>query len=852
MFAVEVSLQRVWAFFIYAEFIMNKKKTLGTMLSLAVTVAVMFAFGSAVSADEVTEVTSGSCGDNVSYTLNSEGLLEITGTGAMTDYSYSGQTPWYEYHDSIKAVTISDGITHIGAHSFNYYTTLENATIPSSVTSVGQYAFYYCVNLETGVLSDNITEVGDFAFYYCEKLAIPNFPHNIEKIGMASFQKCLDLKDLTIPDSVKTIGDRAFSGCANLETVTFPTGSNLQFSTLPSGCFNGCQSLNNVVIPSGITGIGSYVFLGCKNLTDISIPDSVTSIGGGAFDGCTKLTSITIPDSVNSIGESAFSSTGLTSIVIPNGITTIGSYCFNGCYSLQTIDIPSTVDTIGNNAFEDCTSLKTVVIPNGVTTIQTCTFAGCEALESVNIPNTVTKIEQAAFSGCNALTKIEIPDSVLEISPVTFRDTAITSLTVPGSIYEVPSYAFSENPNLQSVVFCEGIQKINGNALADCDGLKTVVIPSTVYYVGEEALGFGESIKDIYLYADPDGIILNLDSTYFSPDAKIHVPSRYLNNYKEYHEAISALFVGDADGEINIGGGTHLCGHSITLDGTIGVNFYMTLSNEVLDNSETAYMQFTVNEKTQIVSVKDAKRSGDYYIFRCDIVAKEMTDKITAQMYLADGNGLGEDYTYTVRDYAVYILNHSSNYSNATVTLVKSMLNYGAAAQIYFNYNVEDLANSVVNDSNKPSMVMGEYKPISMDTITYRGYDFDHFVFTAGEVTLAKVSLSLKSTLTLKLYFSNVPEGTVFTYQGKEMTTTKSGSYKVVTIEGINPYDINEWVEIGVSYADGSGTIIYNPLRYLKGIMNSPEDDQVTWELKQVVAALVRFQSDISNYVNPQ
>ena len=831
---------------------MNKKKTLGAMLSLAVTVAVLFVFGSAVSADEITEVTSGSCGDNVTYTLNSEGLLEITGTGAMTDYGSSNQVPWYEYRDSITSATISDGITNVGAYAFSNIGTLETVSVPSSVTQIGKYAFYYCTNLTTAELSDNITVVDDYALFYCQKLDIPNFPHYVEKIGEASFQNCFKLTELTIPDSVKTIGDRAFNGCTNLGTLTFPASANLQFSTLPAGCFNSCNSLTEVNIPAGITSLGNSAFSSCNNLTDITIPDTVTKIGGSAFSGCSGLTTLDLPASVNDIGQSAFSRSGLTSFVIPNGITTIPKYCFSDCEALQTIDIPSSVNTIGRNAFDSCASLKKVVIPDGVTKIQTCTFVSCTALESVNIPTSVTTIEQAAFSGCNSLAKFDIPDSVTKIEPIIIRDSAITSLTFPGSIYEIPSYAITDNEYLQSVIFSEGIQKINNNALNGCDNVKTVVIPSTVYYVGTEALGNCENIKDIYLYADPDSVIFSLDTSYFGPNTKIHVPSSYLNNYKDYHYEISDLFVGDADGEINLGSGTHLCGHTITLDGTIGVNFYMTLSNDVLNASDTAYMQFTVKDKTQTVSVKDAKRSGDYYIFRCDIVAKEMTEAITAQMYLSDGNAVGEAYTYTVRDYAIYILNHSSNYSAATVTLVKSMLNYGAAAQIYFNYNTSDLANSVVTDSNKPSMTKGAYTPVSMDTIAYRGYDNDHFVFTAGDVTLAKVSLSLKSTLTLKLYFSNVPEGAVFKYQGKEMTTTNSGSYKVITIEGINPYDINAWVEIEVTYTGGRGTIIYNPLRYLKGIINSPEDNEVTWQLKQVVSALVKFQQDISDYVGPQ
>ena len=104
----------------------------------------------------------------------------------------------------------------------------------------------------------------------------------------------------------------------------------------------------------------------------------------------------------------------------------------------------------------------------------------------------------------------------------------------------------------------------------------------------------------------------------------------------------------------------------------------------------------------------------------------------------------------------------------------------------------------------------------------------------------------------MKLYFENVPEGTVFEYKDKEIATAKSGKYTIVTIEGINPYYINAWVEIDVSYGETNGTIIYNPLKYVYNVMKADYDTKVTWQLKQLMSSLIEFDFALSEYYNPQ
>lgn len=91
---------------------------------------------------------SGTCGDNLTWTLDNNGTLTISGTGDMEDYSYSYDVPWYSPRLLIESVVIENGVTSIGSNAFYYCSSLTSVTIPDSVTSIGEYAFHNCINLK--------------------------------------------------------------------------------------------------------------------------------------------------------------------------------------------------------------------------------------------------------------------------------------------------------------------------------------------------------------------------------------------------------------------------------------------------------------------------------------------------------------------------------------------------------------------------------------------------------------------------------------------------------------------------------------------------------------------------------
>ena len=324
-----------------------------------------------------TIVASGTCGDNLTWKLDDEGTLTISGKGAMTEWVNSDSAPWKTYSNTINKVVIQPGVTSIGGHAFSKCKNLTSITIPEGVTSIGSDAFSGCSSLTSITIPEGVTSIGEYAFYACE-----------------------NLKSITIPKSVTSIGNYAFGGCSILTSITIPEG----VTSIEGGVFYKCSSLTSITIPESVTSIGWYAFQGCSSLTSITIPEGVTSIGWYAFQGCSSLTSITIPEGVTSIGKNEFSGCkNLTSITIPEGVTIIEAEAFRGCSSLTSITIPEGVTNIGENAFRGCSSLTSITIPKGVTSIEWGTFRGCSSLKSITIPERVTSIGEYAFYACDGL-----------------------------------------------------------------------------------------------------------------------------------------------------------------------------------------------------------------------------------------------------------------------------------------------------------------------------------------------------------------------------------------------------------------------------------------------------------------
>ncbi len=465
---------------------------------------------------KVTDAQTGTCGTNVTWTLDGD-TLTISGTGAMADYTTTSNAPWYSQKDSITTVVISDGVTSIGDYAFAQCSSLTSITIPSSVTSIGRNAFDGCSSLSSITI-----------------------PSGVTSIGRNAFDGCSSLSSITIPTSVTSIGSSAFAGCSSLSSITIPNG----VTSIGDFAFYECTGLTSITIPNGVTSIGDFAFYECTGLTSITIPTSVTSIGGNAFYRCSRLTSITIPASVNSIGSYAFTGiadgaviyyegtqtdldkvTGKNNISSPklklrseggncgaNGDNVKWSYYNDGTlvisgtgamadynsssnvpwYSkkddITTVVISDGVTSIGNRAFYNCDKLTSITIPSGVTSIGDYAFYNCDKLTSITIPTSVKSIGDYAFVYCTKLTSITIPTSVKSIGNGAFNwCTGLTSITIPSSVTSIANFAFESCSNLTSIMIPDSVTSIGSSAFHGCSNLSSITIPASVNSIGTGA-----------------------------------------------------------------------------------------------------------------------------------------------------------------------------------------------------------------------------------------------------------------------------------------------------------------------------------------------------------------------------
>ena len=224
---------------------MMRRKVLAWVLCLAMLAALVPQFTVSLAADVVASGNCGAFGDNVTWTLDSDGVLTISGTGSMkNDSTYS---PFKNL--SFTSVIIEDGVTQIGERSFYDCQSMTSITIPNSVTEIKSYAFAEDNGLTDVFLPDSITDIGRLSFANCGKLKSVHLPNGITLISEGAFWGCRKLESVTIPDSVTTIGYDAFQTCTSLKCVVFGKSVNI----INGGAFLDCHQLIKIIVKSRIS-----------------------------------------------------------------------------------------------------------------------------------------------------------------------------------------------------------------------------------------------------------------------------------------------------------------------------------------------------------------------------------------------------------------------------------------------------------------------------------------------------------------------------------------------------------------------------------------------------------------------
>lgn len=323
--------------------------------------------------------------------------------------------------------------------------------------------------------------------------------------------------------------------------------------------------------------------------------------------------------------------------------------------------------------------------------------------------------------------------------------------------------------------------------------------------------------------------------------------------------------------------GSWLVGHSLSLDGDIGVNFYMYLSDEIASSS-TAYMEFHIpavrpeNQLTTRVYVNKQSDSSlpcaytktidnnTYYVFKCRVAAKEMTSDITAQIKDDESNKTGTVYHYCVKDYADYLLNNAYEADGTTVKnqtfadavpLVKKLINYGAYAQMYFDRNYADLANADLTDKDR------QLADVTAEMIERKTYTEN----LDESVTYDGATLSLKSETSLSLYFISESEGLTFScIKDNEKMTVQvehTGKQYIARIRGIAANKLNDEFTLMVMNGETElGSVTYSPMKYCYNTLYRAETiegyQEANVDFVNVVKALYWYYDAAKEYFTPK
>jgi len=507
------------------------------------------------SVDAEASVSASGTWGNLNWELDDLGALSITGEGKMKDLEDIADA-WGPYRESIKSVTIAEGVTSIGSNAFNECYSMISVKIPSGVSSVGESAFAYCYALSYCDVPSTVTFIGPSAFYECHNISAMSIPEGVTSIEEGTFMYCWNLTLVSIPSTVKSVGEYAFYGCEKMASINFPAS----VKSLADYSFFGCDSLRFLRIPATLTSIGTGVFTGCDSVEYIRVDGNnpnYSSDGDVLFDKAKKrliqypagkpVDAYIVPDSVKTIGDYAFQDCDIGTIVLPSGLTGIGDHAFDSCASLKTITIPKGVKDIGDGPFGGCGSLESISVEDGnnnycseggvlfdATKTTLIQYPAAKSLGSYDIPSTAEIIGDSAFRGVASLSSVGIHDGIKVIGKCAFQGCRLLeTVSLPAGLLQIGIQAFDQCQSLQSitvdednknyrtvdgVLFTEdmevlfqyplgkasrtyevpeGVTLIANSAFARCTSLESITFPSTLTDIDTQAFARCNSLKSI-------------------------------------------------------------------------------------------------------------------------------------------------------------------------------------------------------------------------------------------------------------------------------------------------------------------------------------------------------------------
>lgn len=791
----------------------KKRFSIVALVLALIIISAVFNTGVAVKAENLKILDSGKCGESLNWELDDGGTLRIFGEGRMYDYNkYYQPSPWYKYRDEpyisedgsmildsngdnylptdayyadnpmgykVKNIVIEEGITYIGDWAF-YRVCVDEITVPEGVEATGMFCFRYSPTLKVLNLPDSLKVLDDFAISRNYLLHTINLGEGLEKVGTAGFNRNPSLKTLVLPKS-----------CTSVNVQLSPAYADIDYSSV--GLMENCTSLETVGFGK-IDKIPQRTCLGA-NIKNIIIPNTVKSIDAYAFYDCKNLESLLFEsESVcTHIADTAFlNCKSLKSVKGGTTLETLGNY--SSITTLEEFDFSSSNKTLIKAQFYQ-TSLKTVSLSEHITTIPVSCFNSMQKLEKIYLPSSLENIQASSFNHCVALKDIYYNGN----------------LQMWQAVEKASGWSYQVNADC--------VVHLNDGNFATVSGKE----------IDKETLEFTVSFED-YSGALLDTQKVKYGCSATAPEAPQRLGYVFDGWDKDFtyvtdHMTVRATYVRKAVDNV-VGG--EFAGATITLGGRIALNLYMDVNDEVLSDENAGLLVVRPNGLEEFISLKDAVKSEEFYVFSCDVAAKEMASPLKVQFVTSEGES--EAFEYSVKEYAEYILEDNSGSYESEKPLVRAMLNYGTFAQVYFGYNLENPANQSLSEVEK---VIEEA-------------DFSDFRYNIkGKEDGVKYygsKLTLESETSVKHYFviDNEADALNITVNGKAVTAEKAGEYYEVKISDIPAQSLDDRLVLEI----GGLTVDYNALSYANLAMSGDDNN-----LKDLMKALYAYNKAADEYL---
>lgn len=470
------------------------------------------------------------------------------------------------YGAAIEKIKFPKKLKRIGEWAFSGCYNLTKVVIPDTVTVIGESAFWGCDSLKEFDTGDGVVKLNDvivnctnltkivlgksvksfkYDYYICGNILCPIFVDksnkyyssdkngivfNKDKTKLLFYPGKLKLKTYTIPKTVKAVSAYAFYDVSYLEKVDASHVEKIGMYAFSSG------DIKQIVLGEGLTTLYEGAFSYSDKLKELKLPASVTKIGVDAF-------AHSAPVFVDS--NNKYYSSDESGVLFNKNKTTLIHY--SDKLKAKSYKIPETVTEIAERAFESNKYITDVEFPAALTKIEKYAFSYCEKLQSVSLGKNLKYIGELAFDDCRCLEKLYIEEgSTAEINDEAFLTCySLRDISVSGKVFKIGRYAFSgtgfekdleersySGPYYVGKVLCgvigdpdkisikEGTVGIAEEAFS-CLKVKSVTIPSSLEYIGENAFIFTENLKKITLSKDNKHFIIYEDTLFNSTKTRL-------------------------------------------------------------------------------------------------------------------------------------------------------------------------------------------------------------------------------------------------------------------------------------------------------------------------------------------